>query len=239
MNDKKIEKYISYFMDRMSEIKSLSTTSESLFRRILYFGLIDTLSKSVYPHKNNHARITSLVLRFGEWPNAQKVSTIHLLQLIRKIPDPDFEQLRNYGKQLLSTMALEVRECSIEKDPEYEDIRSKWPKSFSGDLPGGIRLDSLQHINLLYALRNSIIHEMRSLGKGFEIGKHSDPYYISLLNIESEQDAYESIELVYPTLFIEKISNNCINGVRSYLLANDLNPYDYFEQGTYWIPDLN
>jgi hypothetical protein len=178
MNNTKIEKYISYFSDRMAEIKSLSTISDYLFRRILYFGLIDTLSKSVYPHKNNHSRITSLVLRFGDWPNAQKISVIHLLQLLKKVPDPDFEQLRSYGKQLLATMGVEHGECSIDKDPKYEDIRSRWPKSFSGQLPGGIHIKSLQHINLLYALRNSIIHEMRPLGKGFDIGTHSDPYYI-------------------------------------------------------------
>ena len=239
MLEKQIEKYISFYLETLQEIRTISTKSQELFCHILYLGLLDALSKSVYPHKGPRDRVTSLILRFGNWPHATRVSLIHLLQLLKKYPDPDFEQLRIFTMELIQKSNIKHNPISIDVDPEYEEVRAKWPKTISTELPGGIKLEYLKHINLFYSLRNSIIHEMRKLGEGFDIGTHSEPYYINILNIELSLDTYESIELVYPLKFLDNICNNCIQGVNNYLIANSLNPYDYYESGTFWLPDLN
>lgn len=239
-HETQIQKYIEYFKIKLAEIRALSTKSQGLFQHILYLGILDALSKCVYPHKGNHDRLTGLVLRFSGWPHAKRISLIHLIQLLRKVPDPEFDSLREFAKHELESMGFPLGNLpTLDKDPEYELVRSKWPKQVPLEVIRGIHLESLQHINLLYTFRNSIVHEMRTLGKGFDLADKSEPYYLNMLNIESEEINYESIELVYPSKFLEGLCTSCIEGVRQHLLQNDLNPYDYYDFGSYWISDLN
>lgn len=235
-----IEQYVEYFKIKLAEIEALRTKSERLFQHILYFGILDALSKCIYPHEGNHDRLTGLVLKFGQWADAERVSATHLLQLLRKIPGPEFDSLREYTRQKVESMGFPSGYLpTLDKDPEIEEVRSQWPKSVPPVLIKGIRLESLQHINLFYAFRNSIIHEMRTPGRGFDLADKNEPYYHNMLNIESEDVQYESIELEYPAKFLLRLCTVCLEGVQQHLLKNDLNPYDYYDFGSYWIPDLN
>lgn len=47
------------------------------------------------------------------------------------------------------------------------------------------------------------------------------------------------IELVYPVNFFRKIAATCIDNLDTYLKDSQLDPYDYYMFGTYWISELN
>jgi hypothetical protein len=52
-----------------------------------------------------------------------------------------------------------------------------------------------------------------------------------------EKDEYW--KLVYPLRFFYKLCETGLTKLKEYLNDNQLNPYEYFVFGKYWIEDLN
>jgi len=57
---KQIERFISYFQYKYEVIKETKfKANDELFKKILYIGIIDALSKTIFPRKGNRERFVS------------------------------------------------------------------------------------------------------------------------------------------------------------------------------------
>jgi hypothetical protein len=238
-----IDRFIGYFKKQLELIDGIpKSDSSKIFRKALYVSVIDTLSKCVFPHRvGNRERFVAFVMRFSNWSEGYNVSMPHLEKLLRVNPDPAYEKLRKsifaaYNGSLVHRSQI----VGIDTDPTYEDIKKDWPVQKECRIPiEGVTLESLQHFNLLYAYRNSLVHELREPGYGMEFDEDEQyPYYHSRTIISGDGDE-RRIELVYPVNFFRKIASTCIDKLDTYLKDSQLDPYDYYKFGTYWIAELN
>jgi len=238
----RIERFIGYFEGELSSIKSIPASSSSKkFKKALYVSVIDALARCVYPQykqNQNRDRFVSFLKRFSDWREGYNISMPHLAQLLRINPDPTFEKLRKIIFETYNnSVVLRSQVVGIDTDPSYDEIKKNWP--LQKEAIEGVKLEYLQHFNLLYAYRNSLIHELREPGYGVEFDEdESFPYYHSHTMIEGDIED-KSIQLVYPVNFFVRITTNCINNLKTYLAENNLDPYSYYRFGTYWISDLN
>ena len=105
-----------------------------------------------------------------------------------------------------------------------------------------ISLESLQHVNLFYEHRNSLVHEFRMLGllSGSTLFSRDEPYYSALLHdVDSTGAEIETWELQYPLEFYKRITEKCLTNVSSYLQRNQIDPISFFTSGSFWIRELN
>ena len=238
-----IDRFIGYFREQMILIDGIpKSESSKIFKKALYVSVIDTLSKCVFPHRvGNRERFVAFVMRFSKWGEGYNISMPHLAKLLRVNPDPAYEKLRkSIFNAYNSSVVHRSQIVGIDTDPTYEDIKKDWPVQKECRIPiEGVTLESLQHFNLLYAYRNSLVHELREPGYGAEFDEdEKNPYYHSRTIIDGDREK-RRIELVYPVNFFRKIVETCISNLDIYLKDNQLDPYDYYKFGTYWIAELN
>lgn len=238
-----IETFIDYFKKQLDLIDGIpKSESSKIFKKALYVSLIDTLSKCVFPHRTgNRERFVSFLMRFSKWSEGYNVSMPHLEKLLRMNPDPAYEKLRKTIFDAYNSSVVHRSQIvGIDTDPAYVDIIKDWPVQKECRIPiEGVTLELLQHFNLLYAYRNSLVHELREPGYGMEFNEDEEyPYYHSRTIINGDREE-RRIELVYPVSFFRKIAATCVANLDIYLRNSGLDPYDYYKFGTYWIAELN
>lgn len=244
MNEKlneNIDRFIDHFSKQVNRISSISCEDSETFKKSLFCSLIDALSRSIYPKKHPRDRFVSLINRFSMWAHRDYVSLTHLVRLLQLVPDPAFERLRRYATQKIEDWPNSWELIYLDKDPPRCEVDQHWPSIKEYKTPiQNVTIESLTHRELLYTYRNSLVHELRSPGYGMEFGDENEPFYHELSNIDGAgTPQVETIELVYPVAFFEKISSNILQHLSEYLKVNQLNPYDYYNFGTYWIEGLN
>lgn len=236
-----IDRFVEYFQSRLSEVKALTAEHAELYRRVLYVGIIDTLAGAAMPKRpSQHERFVYFLKRFCCWSDGERVSLPHLVQLLRKNPDPAFEKLRTWALPKYKEMPAFSGELTpISSDPLCDEVRKMWPGGKEHRTPlEGIDLESLQHFHLLYAYRNSLVHELRMPGYGMEFGDRDEPYYHRMSTADGD-DFAATAELVYPQNFMHKLCSAGLASVQQYFSANELNPYDSYVFGSYWLRELN
>jgi hypothetical protein len=235
-----INQFISFFREQAESISSIQISRPVdylVFKRILYIGIIDALSKTVYPRKGNRDRFVSFVKNFSKWKFCEKVSLPHLVRLLEETPDPEFSDLRKFAFSHFDTWVPgEIVE--LDKDPDHDEVYKLWPKGKEYTTPIlNVQLSSLHHANLLYTYRNVLIHEMRKPGYGMDLGDKKVPFYHSMSHLrEGQKDTWE---LVYPIGFFESICGCILEELEKFYISNRIDPYSLFRFGTYWIEELN
>lgn len=233
---KNIERYLGFFERKLEEINgSEFGESTRLFRKILYLGVVDALSKSVtLPKTGNRERITSFLQYFSDWEYQDRISLPHLVRLLTKIPDPQFSELREYTFGLFDQWhSGEV--IRLDRDLTIDEVKRRWPRNVPKPLED-IQIEHLQHVNLFYRHRNSLVHEMREPGYGMEFRENEAPFYHSMGNLNDESYFWE---LVYPTGFFHQLCVTGIQMLREYYIRGRIDPYDHYKFGSYWIDGLN
>ena len=242
--DETIDRFISHFRGQSARIASLGAERDhNLFKKSLYVAVLDALARSVYPQKGNRDRFVAFIREFGSWKEADRVSLPHLATLLSKVPDPAFSQVRQYALAEIAKWS-EGQMVTLSRDPSYDTIRKLWPQDKDGRFPlAQISLESLQHVHLLYAFRNSLVHELRQLGYGVEREQDKEPYYMSCTSLGPGIDAADSgektWELTYPVTFFETLCACTLLRLEKYLKKDRLDPYASYRFGTYWISGLN
>jgi hypothetical protein len=67
-----------------------------------------------------------------------------------------------------------------------------------------------------------------------------EPFYHDMSTIADDGEPdLETIGLVYPVKFFEQLCITVLDGLKAYLKENQLNPYDSYRFGSYWIEGLN
>ncbi len=238
-----INHFCDYFESQISEIHGLHSKHEELYRKLLFVGVLDTLAGTVMPRRKNKERFIGFVRRFCKWPDGERVSLPHLVQLLRKNPDPVFGGLRRWALQRYNALPVHSGALMpISQDPLVEEVKREWPASADHKMPiEGIDLAALTHTNLLYTYRNALVHELRMLGYGMDFADmRAEPYYHGSSTVgEDTTLILKTVELVYPWRFLHRLCETGITETRQYLYENELNPYDSFTFGTYWLKELN
>ncbi len=171
-----VERFVGFFRDQLKVIQITDfKESTSVFRKILYYAVLDGLSKTIASRrKGNRGRIVTLIRRFCRWSTSEKISLPHLVKLLEKVAEPEFRDLREYAFSLCEKWG-EGEVMYLEKDPEFQDVKKRWPK----DIPKpfkGIQIGYLRHVNLFYNYRNYLMHELRQPGYGMEF-EDNIPFY--------------------------------------------------------------
>jgi len=238
------EKFVDYFRRHLHSIAALPVecVSTPLYQKILYVTVLDALSKSVYPRSGNRTRMVSFLRKFSEWQDAEKVSLTHLVQLLKRVPDPAFEELRTFAVETFEKWPVHKGEIvTLDVDPTFETVRSKWPVEKEHRVPiENVSLESLQHVRLFYTYRNSLVHELREPSFGMDLSQRHKPHYHLVSDLTTyDTVGLKTVALVYPVTFFRTLCDNGLSNLAAYLERNDLNPYDYYVVGDYWIHELN
>lgn len=233
-----IDRFLGFFRDQLKLIQETDFKQyNSLYRKLFYVGLIDTLSKTTcHPKKGNRDRITTFVNHFCDWPFANKISLPHLVRLLGKVPDPEFSDLRQYSFGLFDKWE-EGHFITLDRDPDFDEIKKRWPKQISQPLEN-VQIEFLLHVNLFYRYRNSLVHELRKPGYGMEFKVNNEPFYHSMSHIETDTET-KTWELVYPLGFYAGMCEKAINNLEEYYHRERIDPYSHYTFGTYWIDELN
>jgi hypothetical protein len=238
-----IDRFTEHFRKQVAEIQKLTTEHQELYRKILYVSVLDTLAGSVLPKRSNRERFTYFLQRFCDWTDGNRVSLPHLMQLLKKNPDPAFQKLREWTiTKYKSLPAFLTGHSDISDDPQFDDVKRMWPTSADHRTPiEGVDLNALTHFQLLYVYRNMLVHEFRAPGYGMEFGEDDDkPFYHSMGSMGATGAIVgTTVELVYPQRFLHRLCNTGLTRIREYFIANELDPTDSFVFGTYWIRELN
>ncbi len=211
--------------------------------KALYSALLDAYARCVYPTKSNRDRFVSFVRHFGGWADFERISLPHLVMLLSRVPDPTFSPIRAQAAGLMAQWPRGSQPM-LARDPTYQEIRNQWPVNPEQIILEGISLQSLQHVQLLYTYRNSLVHELRELGYGVEDEQDLEPYYISVTlfgpgNEGNIDAAEETWELTYPLRFFANLCARSLDALEAHLRRDQLDPYASYRFGTYWLTALN
>ena len=236
-----LELYFGFIQNHLESIKSIDSPNFSdLYKKLCYSGFIDLLSRLIYPKKSNRERIVAVLKKYSNWQEGYNISLPHLLRLLKKTPDPDFEDLRLYAKEEFKKWSSgELVE--LDRDLQYEEVKKLWPKHTEYKiLLDGVSIDSLTLFHLFYTYRNSLVHELRPPSSSFDREYHEHPFYMHLTSLGPDLKPKEHHwVLSYPVRFFNLISENLFNTIKDYYCTTELNPYDMFISGNYWLDSLN
>jgi hypothetical protein len=102
-----------------------------------------------------------------------------------------------------------------------------------------LRLEDLKHVNLLWHLRNSLVHEVRMRGHGVDTDedeKNVLPFYHTMQDLDTNQTTWE---LVYPIGFLKLLCRNAIKNLCLHFKKIKYDPYRSYTFGSFWIDVLN
>lgn len=237
-----IKAYIKHFREKVERVRGYVFHAEdNLLKKNLLVTIIDAISRvTSNPGTGNRERFTGIVSNFGGWADQSRVSAPHVEYLLRKLNSPDYENARSYIKEIIGKNS-DGRLVRLSDDPELEDCRKVWPVPVQERVLGQLSLLSFSHLNLLYAHRNSLVHEFRDPGHGMEFSNdNSSPYYHGRTLFDgSDEIGQRSLELVYPMDFYFKLAETIIKNVEQYLIRNEINPYGSYQFGSSWHGELN
>lgn len=233
----KISKFISFFSKQLDIICNAKfSENEKLYKKILYIGIIDAISKSVCPQKGNRKRFVSFVTQFSEWKDCERISLTHLAKLLEKVPDTEIPELREFVHSNFNWREGDT--IYLDKDPDYNTIRNLWPRDKESlKQIGDVAFESLTHVHLFYQYRNMLIHELRKPGYGMEYDDDDSPFYHSMRYRNDNNK--KTWELVYPLGFYKIICGTLLKNLETYCINNRINPYNSYTFGTYFIDELN
>jgi len=239
-----LEKKIATFMSAFSEhIKIISTIQVSRnpkrYKKILYVTALEAIAKVMYPNKGSRERFIKLVHNWGDWNTAGRISLPHLVAALERTSDGRFEQLRQFSYSKLNNWGS-GGPVYLNKDPDFPEIQSLWPKDNKEILLERLALSKLRHVDLLYSYRNYLVHESRQPTVGFEDEEANAPFYESVnMHLTVFENKAPEWHLVYPAGFLEQLCNCCLSSLKDYLHREKKDPYLSFKYGWYLVEHFN
>lgn len=226
-------------IDKIMSVQSGSATADDIaeYQKLLLAAHIDGFSSLVYPRKSARERYVRFILHFGNWADAERISLVHLAELMRRAPEPEFQKLRDEVKSRMT--AFTTSPMYLSRDPHVSEIVRLWPqdKEFKEPLLG-VTIDTLRHASLFYSYRCSLAHELQAPGFQWDALHLDKPYYIKSLD-KLKYDWKQRYLLVYPLPFFHQMATQCLDSLAVYLKSNEINPYAFRTSGEFWLESLN
>ncbi len=233
-----IDNFISVFRSHLKFVYEAPVPKYGeLYKKIICVCVLDTLSKTVFPiEKRNRKRFIDFLEKFSKDDLWNRVSLLHLIEILKRTNDSAFENLAKYANKKMGDPHNANDEPPAKLlDPEYEETQVLWPNTV-GDIEG-LSLEHLTHKHLFYSYRNYLIHEMRRIGGVLDDDlHHADPFYYSAQHSGENKSSWK---LVYPLGFHIRVCENALKNVEDYCLSSQTNPYDSFDRGVYFLTLLN
>jgi hypothetical protein len=209
-------------------VESSNNLKCSLLRKILFMGVIDTLSQATFSSmkRQNHQRVVNFIDTCSGWADKDRVSAPQLLLALKRAHQTTTDLYRFAESHLASW-----RDGAI-LGPD-SDLTLTDALKHAADPKEKILVQKRTYKELFYSYRNKLIHEFREPGKGIDFAMHgvpggwNTPYYHGMVGIKSWQ-------LVFPEAFVSKLCHDFVAGSRQYLIANKIDPYANFDFGSHW-----
>ncbi len=235
------DRFFSYVRDKLERIDDIKADELSIHKRVLYVTYIDSLSALIFPaYTQNRARFTDFVVKFGGWQHAERVSTPHLVRALSLNPDPAYDKVRALALKTLNAWRSGSH-IDLSSDLEAGFVGTHWPPGKSYEQPiAGAAWTHLKHVELLYAYRNSLVHDFRALGPSYDLPEDEEPYYISTHTSSANGTVSEfHWELVYPSAFLRTLAMSALATVETHIRGNQIDPIEVLSTGRYWVEALN
>ena len=211
-----IDKFCNFTNSTLSQI----SICPEQFRPILLLALLDTLSKAAHPEirDSNRERFITLIDEFSGWAYGNHVSVVQLSFLLKDESDL---------KSLVSDSISKYVPGSILR-PEDADkpIEELSKHCCEAELP---LLERARYVSLLWTMRNSLAHSLKSPGNATRLSKYnSTPYYHYDLGTSSWElhiDAQVLVDLVKAV----------ISNLSDHFEKNGINPYESFSWSSNWF----
>lgn len=198
------------------------------FRKALYLILTDALSTLRFPdYRSPGNRFVNFVNTYGGWVDCDRVSL------------PQADLLLNDTKKGDATLAAVVSGRLAQwPDGKVVDLSSD---PFPNELPDPMGvLRDCQHGRLLWAMRNTLLHEFRHPGYSFEgmSPGRDGPYYHQTHFVEGALAGQIGWELVVPDRFLERLALRCLDGLVAWFRSEQIDPRLIGYQGRSWVTRL-
>lgn len=213
-----ITQFSSYFTESIGTVERAQLPP--MFRKILFMGIIDTLSRAGCPKTKGHrVRVIKFIDECSGWRDKDRVSAPQLIL--------------NLEEEKISSGSL--YKLAVERVESWEEghiVRSEADLSFEeADAVAGKEEKSLvraaTYKELFYTYRNHLIHEFNEPGYGMPLSQDlSTPFYHGLMG--------GPWQLVFSAPFIKGICVGCLEGLVKQLISEARNPYDCYEFGSMW-----
>ncbi len=223
-NESEVSKFFSYFEERIQDVDKLQ---HNLFKKILYFTMLDTLSKCAYPKVNrNKERFVKFIEKFSNWGDGNRVSACQL-SFYLKAQIEEFTQLRTQIDSFI-------------KNWNNGEIVRPEKEPFINDLTLGSqdyrKIEEFTYKALLWKYRCFLIHEFREPGYPMEISDDgSTPYYIGMKHINGQDISDKSWELTFSLPFIKNLLLESLKKLQEYCKKEDINPYHSYKFSSSWF----
>jgi hypothetical protein len=236
INELEITQFFGYFRDALEFFKQIPPLNSYppnkyglLAQKMLCFSLIDALSIAKSGEDSSGQNFKCLVKEYSNYEHWEKISIPQLLYRLQKARKDIFQPLIDYAEKILSE-AYTTYSYSINDDPPQPNLLEKFPKI---DEEAKKIINHCSHIALFYKYRNTVVHEMRQPGYGYEFSRDKLPCYRSQTEVPGDRLTFQ---LTYPVNFFFRICEQCIQNLENYFLAQKRSPYDAYESkfGDVW-----
>ena len=244
--DENIATFVSSFAEHIKNIASIEVSRNAKrYKKILYVTALEGIAKTRYPNPNKSSRdrFVKLVHKCGNWTDAERISLPHLVAALERTSNARVEPLREFAYSELRDWGS-GGPIYLDRDPTLSKIQALWPKDEKGALIAiddvRSQLQTLRHVDMLYAYRNYLVHESRQPTVGFEEGDDVAPFYESVnMHPTIFGNKVSEWHLVYPVGFLEQLCNRCLSSLEEYLMANKKDPYLSFKDGWHLVEHFN
>ncbi len=237
---KHIDQFVAYF-SRQLQVVAAATFSENaeIYRKALYCSMIDALGTTLGTKGSHRDKFTKVVQLYADWPDHSRVSRPHLEKIFTRNSDSTFDDVRGALAALPPFPSFSI--VPIARDTEFATLEPLWPRERKGTVSRFKRIDGLdcamlKHEQLLYSLRNKLIHESRTHGTTIPLSGQSSPYYHRTVNLDTGTEWWA---LNYPSSFVENVATKVLNGLANHYRTNLIDPEDFFDYGDYWFAQLH
>lgn len=235
-----IDDFEVYLKDKLDGISCIEGDNALLYQKILYLSFFDSLSACIYPNvKSNKERFISLIDKFSTWKDGDRISTTHLGKMLALYHHPSFETIRKLVNDKLISWQNNKSSILISEDFTYADLVKHWQNQSKDYVTIPFKLEDFRHSNLLYGLRNTLVHQFQS-EKSLLRKKH-EPYYevVQEMNFEDNKIELLRIDLVHPNIFLKNLCEETLTNCINYFRDNNLNPFPTYYAGDYLLNTLN
>ncbi|TFH61450.1 MAG: hypothetical protein E4G90_09690, partial [Gemmatimonadales bacterium] len=176
---------IAHFFTVVAEAKKEAEAARPFHARLVLLSLLDVLSHAAHPSiVANRARFVTFVDDYTQWSLS---STFSLRQLHLRLSEPSAPSSIPGFSPLLAEVERRMHAFPSPGtavfpagiDPSLDQLRTFLNPQLAK------YIEPVRYPSLLWSLRNSVVHELRNLGEGFdfELGKAS-PYYHRNLHVD-------------------------------------------------------
>lgn len=238
-----IDQFECFLRTKLNNMFEIQSDDKQLFKQVLYVTFLDSLAASVYPKRGNRERFIALLEQFCCWEYANRYCILHLAKFTSLTSDPEYQSIRKYTHDLVKSWPDKVNGVGVirvETLPSSTEVESHWNSSkASGDK--GVNLDDFKYSNLMYQLRNSLVHQLQRKGSEVGGGVTNEPYYQLYKTYEEPSlELKPSVfELVFPTPMLYALCKTALKNVCKYFRNGNINPFPHYYSGDYWLRNLN